>query len=94
MYAKICFGSIGTFFMKFSIILIGFGNCCVYLKIFGGIFQSLVNLFVVPSDKFYFHPTFYMLIIFFALMPLMFKEDISDLRVILSIIIFIRNSYL
>lgn len=89
MYAKICFGSIGTLGIKFSIVLLTFGYCCVYLKVFGEIFKSLVELFIVPTDKIYFHPTFYMIIIFFVLLPLMFKEDISSLRVIIYSI----NSY-
>lgn len=95
MYAKLCFGSFGTFIIKCSIVAMTFGFCCVYLKVFGGIFKSLIELFVVPNDSIYFKQSFYMIIIFFVLMPLMFKEDISSLRVSLYYLfsfIFNRNS--
>lgn len=81
MYAKICYGSLGTFTMKTSVVALTFLMGCLFLKVFGGIFQTLVELFVTPNNSFYFHPTFYILVVFFVMMPLMFKEDITELRV-------------
>lgn len=81
MYAKICFGSIGTFTSKASVVALTFLMCCFYLKVFGGIFKSLIDLFITPDDSFYFQQTFYVILVFIIVIPLMFKEDITQLRV-------------
>ena len=80
MYAKLTFGSFGTFMMKFAIVMLTFGCSCIYLRIFGDVCQSLVTLFLEKSDKFYFQNNFYVIVVFFVLMPLMFKDDIAALK--------------
>lgn len=96
MYAKLSFGSFGTFLMKSAIVMLTFGCCCIYLRIFGDVSQSLVTMFMEKSDKFYFQNNFYVLVVFFVLMPLMFKDDIAALKKfsfigVLSVFIFLGS---
>jgi amino acid permease len=97
MYAKLCFGTFGTFFIKFAIVMLTFGGSCIFLRIFGDVFYSLVSLLLpenLPKDSFYLSKNFYVIVIFFVIMPLMFKEDITALKKfsfigVLSIFIFL-----
>jgi amino acid permease len=97
MYAKLSFGAYGTFLMKFVIVMRTFGGSCVFLRVFGDVFHSLVSFFLpetLPKDSIYLSKNFYVIFIFFVLMPLIFKEDISALKKfsfigVLSIFIFL-----
>jgi len=80
IYSKFVFGKKGYLTIKFSIILTMFLICIIYLKIFGNILKTLVLLFFRDNGKFYFKENFFLILIALALLPLMFKKDISALR--------------
>lgn len=80
MYSKICLGRFGTIIMKLSIVLMTFGMCCVFLKVFGSILQMIIFTFLQEGKQFYCQQNFYTLIIFFLLFPLMLMNDLSSLK--------------
>lgn len=55
MYGKIFFGSIEAFTTKASFVLLTLLLCCLDLRVFGGIFKSLVEIFIFPKDSYYFY---------------------------------------
>ncbi|MCQ2818560.1 MAG: amino acid transporter [archaeon] len=80
MFARLCFGMTGTILMKIFIIVKSLGGCCVYLRTFGGVCGQIVSSFIQTDDSFYFQETFYVILIFLVLAPLMFMNDISGLK--------------
>ncbi|MCQ2819561.1 MAG: amino acid transporter [archaeon] len=79
-YSKAAMGSFGTVMMKLSITILSFFTCCVYLKFFGKIVYMLVTVFLGKGEGFFYTEPFYIIIVFFVIMPLMFKKDLSSLK--------------
>jgi len=92
VYAKLSFGSLGTFFMKVTIMTLCFFSCCIFLKIFSFVFKNFLLLFF--NDNSFLKGNYLMIFIFLLLSPLMFKKDITSLQKysfigVISVFIFI-----
>ena len=92
VYAKLSFGSSGTFFMKITIMTLCFFTCCIFLKIFSDVFRNILLLFF--NNNSFLKGNYLMIFIFFLLSPLMFKKDITSLQKysfigVISVFIFI-----
>lgn len=87
MFAKISLGVCGSIAVKAAIILNNFGLCCAYFKIFGDVCSSLVSLFINDQDSFFinnWHNFFYVLVVFALMFPLIFKDSIEALKVMVD----------
>ena len=94
VYSKLSFGTSGTVIMMLTMICNCFFVCCIYFKLFGNILRTLLLIFIQDKGQFYLKEEFLLIVVFFILLPLMFKKDISALSKfaligIISIIIFI-----
>ena len=94
VYSKLSFGTTGTIINMINMISGCFFVCCIYFKLFGNIARTLLLVFIQDKGQFYLKEEFLLISIFFILLPLMFKKDISALSKfaligIISIIIFI-----
>ena len=94
VYSKLSFGTSGTVIMMLTMICNCFFVCCIYFKLFGNILRTLLLIFIQDKGQIYLKEEFLLIVIFFILLPLMFKKDISALSKfaligIISIIIFI-----
>ena len=94
VYSKLSFGTSGTVIMMITMICNCFFVCCIYFKLFGNIVRTLLLIFIQDKGQIYLKEEFLLIVIFFILLPLMFKKDISALSKfaligIISIIIFI-----
>ena len=94
VYSKLSFGTSGTVIMMITMICNCFFVCCIYFKLFGNILRTLLLIFIPDKGQIYLKEEFLLIVIFFILLPLMFKKDISALSKfaligIISIIIFI-----
>ena len=94
VYSKLSFGTSGTVIMMLTMICNCFFVCCIYFKLFGNILRTLLLIFIPDKGQIYLKEEFLLIVIFFILLPLMFKKDISALSKfaligIISIIIFI-----
>ena len=90
IYSKISLGFKGIFLVKFFMIFGTFFDCVIYFKIFGNILKILLSIFI---ENFY-NERIFIIIIFFILFPLIFKENLSNFEKFsffgfFSIIIFI-----
>lgn len=79
-YSKAAMGSFGTIMTKVAISLLSFCTCCVYLKSFGNIVYMLMSIFIKQGEGFFYTKSFYIILVFFVIMPLMFKKDLSALK--------------
>ncbi|MCQ2815906.1 MAG: amino acid transporter [archaeon] len=80
-YAKITYKTTGAVILKLIVISKTLCSCCVRLRAFGNVSQSMVTTFIKDDpDNFFLQKNFYVLLIFFILMPLMFMNDISGLK--------------
>ena len=94
VYSKLSFGTSGTVIMMLTMICNCFFVCCIYFKLFGNILRTLLLIFIQDKGQIYLKEEFLLIVVFFILLPLMFKKDISALSKfaligIISIIIFI-----
>ena len=94
VYSKLSFGTSGTVIIMITMICNCFFVCCIYFKLFGNIVRTLLLIFIQDKGQIYLKEEFLLIVIFFILLPLMFKKDISALSKfaligIISIIIFI-----
>ena len=94
VYSKLSFGTSGTVIIMITMICNCFFVCCIYFKLFGNIVRTLLLIFIPDKGQIYLKEEFLLIVIFFILLPLMFKKDISALSKfaligIISIIIFI-----
>ena len=94
VYSKLSFGTTGTIINMINMISGCFFVCCIYFKLFGNIARTLLLVFIQDKGQFYLKEEFLLISVFFILLPLMFKKDISALSKfaligIISIIIFI-----
>lgn len=81
MYAKICYGKMGSIFIKFLIMAESFGCCCAHLKIFGETILSIIKLFFNFNLYILLHEKFYSILVFIFLCPFVIKKEISSLKV-------------
>lgn len=92
MFSKICYGNNGNLFVKLVIILNNFGITCAYFRIFGTVIHGVVDSFLTPetSQTNFFgnnwHQWFYIVILALCMLPLIFKNKIDALKVILFLI--------
>lgn len=93
LYAKLSYGTIGTIALRIVFVMKNICSCCVRLRVFGNLSQSLMMIFLKISrivqlndeeeaepTQFFLTKNFYILVIFCLLMPLMFKNDVSALK--------------
>lgn len=91
VYAKLAYGTVGTIGLRIVFILKNFFTCCVRLKVFGNLSQNLTLIFLKISGikefpenqeptEFYLQKSFFIIVVFFLVMPLMFKDDVSGLK--------------
>lgn len=83
MYGKMAYGNFGSILVKLSIMLNNFTACCAFFKIFGKVSNTLVGI-IVEKDSFFVtnqRNYFYVIILFFAMMPLIFKKSIDAFKV-------------
>lgn len=83
MYGKIAYGAFGSFIVKFAILLSNFTACCAFFKIFGKVAKALVSL-LVEKDSYFINNErnhFYVLFLFFCMLPLIFKKSIDAFKV-------------
>jgi amino acid permease len=82
MFAKISYGAVGSLFIKLVIIINNVGMCCAYFRIFGETSNNLATVFA-DSESFWvknWHNFIYVLIIFFIIGFLIFKENLDSLK--------------
>lgn len=79
-YSRLSMGTFGSVMIKAAISLLSFCTCCVYLKFFGNTIYMLVTLFIEQKEGFLYTKNFYIILVFFVIMPLMFKRDLSALK--------------
>lgn len=91
LYARLAYGTFGTVALRIVFVLKNFCSACVRMKVFGNLSQSLMLIFLkisglreVPDDQepqeFYLQKSFFILVVFVLMMPLMFKNDVSALK--------------
>ena len=87
MFAKITFGSPGSFLVKVIIIIGNFGSCCAYLRIFGDTMQTTVQAFVSPNNFWVtnWHNFVYIIMIGFAMVVFVFQKKIDSLKKVSTI---------
>lgn len=91
IYAKMMLGTTGSIVLKIIFILKNIFSCCVRLRVFGNLSQQMVLMFLKLSGKIpmemdteptqlYLKKNFFIMCVFFILMPLIFKNDLSALK--------------
>jgi amino acid permease len=82
MFAKITYGAAGSLIVKLVIIINNVGMCCAYFRIFGETSDNLAAVFA-DSESFWvknWHNFLYVLIIFFVMGFLIFKDNLDSLK--------------
>lgn len=86
MYAKICYGTMGSIFIKFIIMVEAFGCCCVHLQLLGEIILSIIEMFFNFKNGIFLNEKFYSILVFIFLCPFIVKKEISSYKVIIKVI--------
>lgn len=80
-------GSFGTILVKLIISINNLGMCCCYFKILGELINILVLVFLLKDkhESAFLKASFYTIIIFCILLPLIMKDNVQLLNVRLNI---------
>lgn len=80
-YAKLTYGTFGSVYLKMIVVLKTLCSCCLRLKAFGTVSQSMITTFIKEhSEEFFLQKNFFVVLISLILLPLMFKNDVSGLK--------------
>lgn len=85
IFAKICYGNLGSLLVKTAIIVNNFGLTCAYFRIFGDVTSGVVKAFMTKDSNNFFadnwHNWFYIICVALIMTMFIFKDKMDSLKV-------------